>query len=128
MYLGSTKLRDQFLLGLKWSTTRGWSLTEIETYQKMCDAGIGIRVQTNWANDTICGWATIAYISPRGHPNDVVTEQAIREAGCGEMTKKSYIEKYLTDKKTGLVCELVVSVHYESMWDRGGIPIQRMYT
>jgi hypothetical protein len=102
------------------------STSKIKEYQKCCDEGLVLRVQENWAFDTICGWAKISYISPPGTPADVVTPRVLLESGCGHMTKDEYIATFLTDKKTGEVFADVVSIHFEKCWTREGCPIPNM--
>jgi hypothetical protein len=123
--LVTTKLRSAFIKGSKWCSTRNNSAI-IQQYRRICAAGLVMRVQKNWAFDTILGWAKILYISQPGTPWTVVTKRVIKEAGCGSMPKEEYINTFLKDEKTGQTSEEVVSIHFQSLWTREGDPIPNL--
>ena len=125
MTLSTEKLRKEFLEGRKRCTTRG-NTKKIEEYRKGIDRGLVLRVQGNWAFDTICGWGKLSFISPPGTVADVVTSRVLLETGCGHMTKAEYIETYLIDPKTHAPFTEIVSIHFGKCWSREGSPIADM--
>jgi hypothetical protein len=90
-------------------------------YRTACADGQLVRLQSSWAHDTLFGWGLLKSVSPRGHPLDVVTQEAMHEAGCGHMTKVAYIETYCMEKTIDgdkCVASEVVVVSFARLWTR----------
>ncbi len=106
-----------FLTGLKWATTRAWSGRQDALLRRNFEEKKLVRLQSNWANDTIFAWGIIAHISDTGPANEVVTRRTVIEAGCGEMTTESYCNTYLEG------CKSVFIIYFMALWTVEGVPI-----
>ena len=94
-------------------------------FRKCLANGEVLRLQGNWAFDAICGWDKLGFISPRGAPSEVVTTEAIVEAGCGDMTPAQYIAKYCTDQRTQQPFKEVFTIRFAALWTREGVSVLR---
>ena len=112
--------------GKKWTSTRGgWSIREEQAFRKCLDNGTVLRLQGNWACDTICGWGKLAFISPKGEPHVILTRDALIEAGCGDMTSVQYIQAYCTDPQTQLPFKEVFTISFAAVWTKEGVRVTR---
>ena len=112
--------------GKKWTSTRGgWKEREEKKFRKCLANSAVIRLQGNWAFDTICGWGRLASISEKGNPYDIVTQEALVEAGCGHMTRGQYIHKYCTNPHTKRPYEQVITLRFGAVWTREGERVLR---
>ena len=108
-----------FMAGLKWATTRAWcERQELLLRRNFVERKL-VRLQSNWANNTIHAWGLIESMSDRGPPNKVVTRRTVIEAGCGDMTNESYCRTYLLD------CKSVFTIYFRALWTVEGTPIRR---
>jgi hypothetical protein len=116
------------MLGNKWSSTRGWKKSTEAMYRTACANGHLVRLQSGYANHTLFGWALLKHISPRGHPRDVVTAEAMLDAGCGHMSKGQYIARYcMVTNEVGEKCVAteVVVVFFARIWTREAKVVMR---
>ena len=117
------------MAGAKWATTRGWKRTHVKMYRQACASGALIRFQKTRFNYSIIGWLLLASISAPGRPDNMVTTDSMREAGCAHMTKEEYIAEYcmVQDQATGVltVAEEVVILYFARIWDRSGKAVER---
>ena len=134
MYMSGAELQMKMLAGLKWVTTRNWADETVKAYRKCCAKGEAVRVQSNYGYWTIYAWATIARVSKRTHPTNLIDSNYLRLAGCAEMSPKDYITKYCSDsipdasqpgKMIHTPSQSMVSVYYKALWTRKGEPILR---
>ena len=108
-----------FMTGLKWATTRAWCESQEQLLRRSLAEKKLVRLQANWANNTIRAWGMLHSISARGPPNKVVTRRTVIEAGCGEMTTESYCRTYLMD------CKSVFPIYFMALWTAEGTAIRR---
>jgi hypothetical protein len=115
----AANLISAFLTGLKWAITRAWSESQEALLRRTFAQKKLVRLQSNWANDTIFGWGMIAHISDTGPANEVVTRRTVIEAGCGETTTEAYCNTYLEG------CKSVFTIYFMALWTVEGVPIRR---
>ena len=84
-----------------------------------------LRLQGNWAYDTICGWGKLESISRKGDPYAIITQRALLDEGCGDMTQSQYIAKYCTDLTTQLPFKEVFTIRFAAVWTREGVRVLR---
>jgi len=99
-------------------------------YRQACASGALIRFQKTRFNYSIIGWLLLASISAPGRPDNMVTTDSMREAGCAHMTKEEYIAEYcmVQDQATGVLTvaeEQVVILYFARIWDRSGKAVDR---
>ena len=112
-------LVSQFLQGLKWASSRGWCESQEMLLRRSFETGKLVRLQSNWAHNTIFAWGIIDYITRRGTPTEVVTRATVVEAGCGDMTTEAYCTEYLGK------CDTAFTFHFNALWTAQGDPIVR---
>ena len=101
------------------ASTRAWCESQEQLLRRSLAEKKLVRLQANWANNTIRAWGMLHSISGRGPPNKVVTRRTVIEAGCGEMTTESYCRTYLMD------CKSVFTIYFMALWTAEGTAIRR---
>lgn len=82
--------------GEKHLTTRCWSTATVERMQAAVANGSLVRVQSNYAFDSIVGWALLDSVSCPRPARDVLNDETLKMAGCSHLTQSDYIYEYVS--------------------------------
>ena len=96
--------------GAKRVTCRPWTEAYAAVYRRRCKEGTLVRAQTNRAHSSIFGWLLITFITPRGCPWELVTDEVRELAGCKHLTQDEYIHTYCL-QSDGTVADGIVVIH-----------------
>jgi hypothetical protein len=85
------ELRRKIETGAKGGTTRKWCQKRVDRWKKK--VGQLVRLQTNWAADTIFGWGLILGVRSIVIGVDL-DELMLDRCGCVHMTQRIYIKTF----------------------------------